>query len=68
MHGDVVRDDEGLQTMRTLGHNLARLIKALKKRAAPTTRESRMDILPRVSDAMSSHDPEIEELQYYAKD
>jgi len=28
-HGDVVRDAEGLQTMRTLGHNMARLLKAL---------------------------------------
>lgn len=35
MHGDVVRDAEGLQTMRTLGHNLARLIKALKKEPLP---------------------------------
>lgn len=28
--GEVVRDMEGMQTMRTLGHNMARLIKALK--------------------------------------
>ncbi len=35
MHGDVVRDAEGMQTMRTLGHNLARLIKALKHEPLP---------------------------------
>lgn len=28
--GEVKQDEEGLQTMRTLGHNLARLMKALK--------------------------------------
>ena len=27
--GDVEKDEEGMQTMRTLGHNLARLLKAL---------------------------------------
>ena len=35
MPSDVERDAEGLQTMRTLGHNLARLLKALKDSPLP---------------------------------
>lgn len=34
-HGDVARDAEGLQTMRMLGRNLARLLKALKNEPLP---------------------------------
>lgn len=37
--GDVGQDAEGLQTMRTLGHNLARLIKALKDAPLPEPEE-----------------------------
>lgn len=33
--GDVRQDEEGMQTMRTLGHNLARLLKALKDAPLP---------------------------------
>ncbi|MCM1520765.1 MAG: flavodoxin family protein [Lachnoclostridium sp.] len=38
-HGDVVRDAEGMQTMRTLGHNLARLLKALENVPRPAQEE-----------------------------
>ena len=34
--GDVEKDAEGLQTMRTLGHNMARLLKALDNAPRPT--------------------------------
>lgn len=34
--GDVLHDPEGLQTMRTLGHNMARLLRALKDAPLPT--------------------------------
>lgn len=37
--GDVEKDEEGMQTMRTLGHNLARLIKALKDAPLPEAEE-----------------------------
>ena len=33
--GDVEQDEEGMQTMRTLGHNMAWLLKALEGRPAP---------------------------------
>ncbi len=39
MPGDVGRDAEGLQTMRTLGHNLARLMKALEGVPRPEAEE-----------------------------
>lgn len=39
MHGDVVRDAEGLQTMRTLGHNMSRLLKALENAPIPKQEE-----------------------------
>ncbi|MDE7377057.1 MAG: flavodoxin family protein [Muribaculaceae bacterium] len=39
MPGDVARDDEGMQTMRTLGHNLARLLKALENVPRPEAEE-----------------------------
>lgn len=34
--GDILHDPEGLQTMRTLGHNMARLLKSLKDIPRPT--------------------------------
>lgn len=37
--GDVQKDEEGLQTMRTLGHNMARLLKALENVPRPQTEE-----------------------------
>ncbi len=37
--GDVEQDAEGLQTMRTLGHNLARLLKGLKDVPRPEAEE-----------------------------
>ncbi len=37
--GEVEKDEEGLQTMRTLGHNLARLLKALKDVPRPEPEE-----------------------------
>lgn len=37
--GDVEKDDEGLQTMRTLGHNLARLVIALNNVPRPEPEE-----------------------------
>lgn len=37
--GDVSKDEEGLQTMRTLGHNLARLLRALKDVPRPVAEE-----------------------------
>ncbi len=37
--GEVAKDAEGMQTMRTLGHNLARLLKALKSEPAPVAEE-----------------------------
>ena len=37
--GDVERDAEGMQTMRTLGHNMARLMKALKDVPRPEAEE-----------------------------
>lgn len=39
MPGDVVKDEEGMQTMRTLGHNLARLLKALQNVPRPEAEE-----------------------------
>ena len=39
MPGDVARDEEGMQTMRTLGHNLARLLKALENVPRPEAEE-----------------------------
>ncbi len=37
--GEVVHDEEGMQTMRTLGHNLARIMKALKDVPLPPAEE-----------------------------
>jgi len=37
--GEVAKDEEGMQTMRTLGHNLARLLKALKDVPLPPDEE-----------------------------
>ncbi len=37
--GDVAKDEEGMQTMRTLGHNLARLMKALENAPLPPAEE-----------------------------
>jgi multimeric flavodoxin WrbA len=37
--GDVVRDDEGLQTMRTLAHNMAWILKAIQNNPAPKREE-----------------------------
>lgn len=37
--GDVANDEEGMQTMRTLGHNMARLLKALKDVPKPEAEE-----------------------------
>ncbi len=37
--GDVLKDEEGMQTMRTLGHNMARLLKALENAPLPPAEE-----------------------------
>lgn len=37
--GEVAKDEEGMQTMRTLGHNLARLLKALQNVPRPEAEE-----------------------------
>ena len=37
--GDIEKDPEGLQTMRTLGHNMARLLKALENVPRPAAEE-----------------------------
>lgn len=37
--GDVMKDEEGLQTMRTLGHNMARLLKSLENVPVPSAEE-----------------------------
>lgn len=37
--GEVAQDEEGLQTMRTLGHNMARLLKALENVPRPEQEE-----------------------------
>lgn len=37
--GDTSKDEEGLQTMRTLGHNMARLMKALENAPLPEAEE-----------------------------
>lgn len=37
--GEVEKDEEGMQTMRTLGHNLARLLKALQNVPLPPAEE-----------------------------
>lgn len=39
MPGDAAHDDEGMQTMRTLGHNMARLLKALDGAPLPSPEE-----------------------------
>lgn len=39
MPGDVRQDEEGMQTMRTIGHNMAWILKSIEGRPAPEREE-----------------------------